>query len=413
MELPSHLETLRGLVAPQEAASRPEANAARELLDRLNSEEAAIETTELASLWREYDGLTWDDDFVELSDQQRVRARELAHAIDWFHRRLRVAREATYSAVALSHLVRGSSREEMLRDLESCRWAEKHEVLTRWHWCCEQKRQIAEGRSVNYPFLCNWGPREGRKNLDREFYPLLRFLPRLHRASGRKLLIEAFHGNRSNHRPDFDLCEPGVGLVGIEITEVLLNREAAHEQKCCERVVGAIERGLIGEGVLIEFLQRPSWKNLAEHSDALVAWVCDGLHGRTQTTSWLGRPCHRTDHFSGEGGRALVLHLKPTSQGAGVQVLDMSRVDGSAGPYAGSKVDRQVAEALVGRIQEKLQGPPPCIKPCLLLLYENTQLPVLQFDGIRTEVRLSLGSLPDSHFTEIWLMDDSKAVRLA
>lgn len=102
MELPSHLETLRGLFAPQEAASRPEAKAARELLDRLNSEEAAIETTELASLWREYDGLTWDDDFAELSDQQRARARELAYAIDGFHCRLRVAREATYSAVALS-----------------------------------------------------------------------------------------------------------------------------------------------------------------------------------------------------------------------------------------------------------------------------------------------------------------------
>jgi hypothetical protein len=231
---------------------RPEVGAAaRELLQRLDETEHALEATNLTVLRRKLDELFWDEDFAALSKEEKDRVGRVASAIQGFDAWLQRCRETTYTTVALSHVVRGSRREDVLHDLEGSRWAEKHAVLTRWAWCLETQREIAKGKTFNRPFLCEWGPREGLQKLDREFHILLRFLPLWARSCRRRALLE-IHRGLTHQSPDFDLRDELGALLGLEVTEVLLDvslvgASQAEEEKCREKVVGRLNAMLGAE----------------------------------------------------------------------------------------------------------------------------------------------------------------------
>ena len=82
------------------------------------------------------------------------------------------------------------TRDEILYELSSENWLNKHEVLTRWAWMKSQKA-LADKRRIrfNYLYECEVGERDGRQNLDREFYDFLHCLPEYSAQVGKEFLF--------------------------------------------------------------------------------------------------------------------------------------------------------------------------------------------------------------------------------
>lgn len=320
------------------------------------------------------------------------------------------AQELGYAAVALSHLIRGSSREQVLSDLGDSRWVERHQILTRWAWDRAQRKGIEAGQEFNLPFLGRVGPRNGRKRLDREFSTLLRFLMLYRPASRQDLLLANYQGD-TNLSPDFDLVDEAGKLLGLEVTELAGAEETYVEEEARERVESAIEASLLHRSVLLTVLTRPSWRDLEGCLGELLPWLQSVLKGEEKSVRQGCKEIFRT-RLGGKLPRALGVEIEARHGATDSRVGDLSGDNGSGRPWVGAEVEKRVSGWATKAISKKAKKPAPKTKPCVLVLYENSVLPLVDLRQVRRLVRDRLGPDFKSHFREIWITKEHEAVRL-
>ena len=91
--------------------------------------------------------------------------------------------------------------------------------------------------------------------------------------------------------------------------------------------------------------------------------------------------------------------------------LDISG-NGTGDGYEGEEVEYRIENAVTKRIGKKLTGPPPSFKPCLLLIYNNAQLPAVDYENSLKIAINEAGAGFQTHFKEIWLLDDQQCIQL-
>ncbi|MCX5841469.1 MAG: hypothetical protein NTY16_08460, partial [Deltaproteobacteria bacterium] len=63
-----------------------------------------------------------------------------------------------FTLIAIGHVIKGDSRDQIISELKKEDWFFKHEVLTRWFWMSAQKNAAQKGASFNKKYLCQVSP---------------------------------------------------------------------------------------------------------------------------------------------------------------------------------------------------------------------------------------------------------------
>jgi hypothetical protein len=298
---------------------------------------------------------------------------------------------------AFLFLADGRTRADILGQLSNASWEVRHEVLTRFEWCRQQREAMSRGKSFNRPFRGVVGPSNHRKTLDIEFHVLLRFLQHYQKATENELLLSLYRGN-TGEGPDFDVEDADGQVLGIEITQAFLSETSARERKDREKFKKGLRAAL--SDLSIQIWRRPSWSCLSKNVEKIVAALKDRTNQATQST-----PGATFQRFFPEMG--LKVCVKPKE--GPLRIFDLSGPDGDARGFAGLEVEEKLAKRVQGAIEKKLSGPAPVTKPCILVIYNNTGLPDPDFEVVSALVKKPPAVPSTSHFKEIWFVDEQRA----
>ena len=174
--------------------------------------------------------------------------------------------ELELNLMAHRHLIRGSSREDVLGEQRDEEWRQKHEVLTRWAWM-EAQRERSHSL-FEHLYQCRVGGWRRRQTLDREFYVLLKFVPALQKLDGREFLLV-----KKYDPPDFILEDPSSRTLGLEVTEAFPTRDYGFQEKCKEELFEYLDGRLSAQNLVLDIYKRPKWRRLRDNASVIAAEI--------------------------------------------------------------------------------------------------------------------------------------------
>jgi len=399
------LKDIREFIAKGTDVPKEELEASTALVSRLEGLCIEFSKTDRNRLLEELKGLTRKNEINELDELEGddlEKACELTSELSDIEQIERKIKSDTLTLIALNYLIKGTSGGKIRDELKKEPWIFRHEVLTRWSWVSAQKSAIQKGRSFNKPYLCEVGPRERRQNIDREFFTYLKFMPHYQARFQKGYLLQEYCGE-THMSPDFISVNEEGDQIGIEITEATESELHSFEAKQKERLMNELVREFRDHQCHFTIWSRPAWSILIEKLDELKSWlkrICEG----NEKPTWH----HRKDKYF-HPDLDLMISFKP--ERLSYLFTDISG-DGNGNGYEGNEIEYRTERAVSKRRSKKLSGPPPSVKPCLLVIYDNAQLPAADYKKI---VEIATGrSNTDfqTHFEEIWLLDNQQCTRL-
>ena len=397
----NYIKSLAALVQepPPDLASE-QLSAIQALLERRERAERDIASIDLFATQRELFDLTWSGDYDELSRDELKRACRLAHQRGTFFALLRDIRMTSFTLLALYYLVEGLRKKEIAERMSGSRWAERHQVHTRWAWCSAQQRADGTREIFSRIYMCEVGSREQRSKIDREFYALLHFLPHYQRRSRENLVLDSYRGDTSDS-PDFELVDDRGQRVGLEVTDAVRGERWYPEEISGERVLARLQAEFASDCLTLGILSRPSWSTLEGKIEEVVRWLHDVHEGNVS----------REPYFGNYRNSELELAVSLTHNETSLRVFCMG--DGGGLGSVGNADDRRVAEAFATRIEKKCKGPRPRLRPCILLVYDDVGVPVGEdYERVVELLHERIDWISGSNFSQIWLMDDQKCQRV-
>lgn len=300
--------------------------------------------------------------------------------------------DTLFSIQALALFVQNLDREEVLQHILNKPWIEQHEILTRWAWMKYQKEEIENETPFNCPYLCKVGRREGRKTLDREFDTFLLFLRSYCEDTDTEYLF--YEKLQSpNDPPDFVAEDKQGKKIGIEITEAPLNEESSYQEKQGEIVRKELKKDFPGLNCTIEPIasdDQIDWSNLLKNYEELKNWICQ-----------ISR---QTFYNSDLGIRMSIRRYEPES--------NSSIATGSPRPF-GYTDEYKASKAICNAIKKKVEkNSIPKIKPCILVIYENTGLTIADKRLVADLVSENLKAQWQRLYEEIWFVKGCTGERL-
>ena len=390
------------LITKETCAPAEELEAATILVSRFEKLCIDLAKKDKNRLLKELNGLTGENKIDDLEGDDLEKACELTSEISFIEQIERGIKSDTLNLIALNYLIKGTSGDEIRDALKDESWIFRHELLTRWSWVSAQKRAIQKGRSFNRPYLCEIGPRERRQTIDREFFIYLKFMPHYQARFQKGYLLHEYCGE-THTSPDFVSVNEEGDRIGIEVTEATESELDSFEAKQEERLMNELVKAFRDRQCHFTIWSRPAWSLLLENLDELKSWlkrICEGNEKPTRH--------HRKDkYFHPE--LDLMLSFKPES--LGYLFTDISG-DGNGNGYEGNEIEYRTERAVLNRISKKLSGPQPSVKPCLLVIYDNTQLPATDYRKIIEIATDKSNTDFQTHFEEIWLLDDQQSTQL-
>ncbi|MCY3870302.1 MAG: hypothetical protein OXG87_12145 [Gemmatimonadetes bacterium] len=286
---------------------------------------------------------------------------------------------------ALSLFVQGLDREEVLRHISNKSWIEQHEILTRWAWMTSQKEEIQKGTPFNSPYLCKVDRKVGRKTLDREFYTFRLFLPGYCKDTKTEYLFSE-KLQSSNDPPDFVAVDKQNNKIGIEITEAPLNEGSSYQEKQGEIVRQKLEEDFPRLNCIIGTVDgndQPDWAELLKNYEELSRWV--GKISGLDKSKIFHHP-----------------HLKIRVR---VSILKCSIEIPIGHRSAGNRDEHKASKAICKAIARKVEkNSTPKIKPCILVIYENTDLKIIDKKLVVDLVSENLEAQWQNLYEGVWLV---------
>ena len=353
-------------------------------------------------LLKELGGLTGTNKIDELEGDDLERACELTSELSDIEQIERKIKSDTLTLIAVNYLIKGTSGDKIREELKEETWFFRHEILTRWNWLSAQKRAIQKGRSFNRPYLCEVGPRDRRQNIDREFFTYLEFMPHYQARFQKGYLLHEYSGE-THTSPDFISANEEGEQIGVEVTEATESEVDSFEAKQKERLMNELVKEFKDCQCHFTIWSRPAWSLLLDNLNELKLWlkrICEGNEKPTRH--------HRKDKYF-HPDLDFMLSFKPESMG--YLFTDISG-DGDGNGYEGNEIEYRTERAVLKRISEKLSGPPPSVKPCLLVIYDNAQLPTADYKKIVGIASDESDTDFQTHFEGIWLLDDQQCTQL-
>lgn len=365
-----------------------EATAARSLLNEY--EDCKQKLSEF-----DEDKLVLEWDLIEDSCDDAVK---ISSKLEYINQLKRCCQVALLNIRALSLFVQGLDREEVLQHISNKPWIEQHEILTRWGWMTSQKDEIQKGKTFNHPYLCKVGSRVGRETLDREFYTFLSFLP----GYCKDIETEYFFCEKPcNDPPDFVVVDKQNNKIGIEVTEAPLE-ESNKQEKQGEIVRQKLKENFPGLNCTIEPIasnDQIGWSNLLKNYEELKSWICQ--------ISRLKK--YETFRNSDLG---IWVSVRKCTSGSNSLISTGYSSSGNRDEHKTSEAICKAIERKVERENKKLEkGIPPKI-PCILVIYENTNLLIADKRLVADLIAENLEAQWQRLYEEVWLVKGCKGERL-
>lgn len=309
--------------------------------------------------------------------------------------------EIYYTLVALSLFTKRIDRENVLHEFIADNWITKHEVLTRWTWMQNQEILKKKGEYFNCLYQCRVGPRNRVNKLDVEFHALLKFLPCYCKQVNNEFLCL-----NKGESPDFVVVDNQGNKIGIEITQAHLNNNCIFEEKQRDQFVNALEKELQGTSFHIVIWRRPAWSSLNKKFPFIKQWLFQEL-GKI------------SNQISGDKQK----YIELPSLNFEISVCDKIGPsvicfcdEGTGRGYTDGEVVDLCTDYMVVTINDKLSKKRPDIRPCILVIYLNTGLPLTEFQEFQ-EVKAELTSKIhfqdlQTHFDEVYIYDDNIVVKV-
>lgn len=307
-------------------------------------------------------------------------------------------RETTYTLRALEHFLKGDDRHKVLQRLSKEPWRTKHEVLSRYLWISSQHEERQKGRSFNRLYLCEVGSKIHRKTLDREYHILLRFLPQYCAIVGREYLV---YKKQKPPAPDFLLQAQNGEYLAVEITETTSGEQHSFEQKQREILNRRLMHDFKNKQLTLTFINRPNWSVLNKRYEKVREWLDNIL-------SELAFPeGEKTIDLRNDEIGILFWASKSDND---FLVFDMSG-EGSGAGYIGDSIEAKVCSSVLSIIRKKSEKRYESESPYILVIYDNTSLPDVNFELVSEKVRAQLASSKlQWSFSDVWLSDESSAI---
>lgn len=352
------------------------------------------------SLFNEYEGCKqklseFDEDKLvsewNLIEDSFDDAVKVSSKLEYINQLKRCCQVALLNIHALSFFVQNLDREEVLRHISNKHWIKQHEFLTRWAWMTSQKEEIQKGKSFNHPYLCKVGRRERRKTLDREFETFRLFLPGYCKDTATEYW---FYEKPCDDPPDFAAVDKQGNKIGIEITEAPLE-ESGLQAKKREEVVEKLAEDFQGLNCTIKPIasnDQIDWSSLLKNYEELKSWI---YH-----ISRLKR--YETFLNFDLGIRMSVRKYEP---GSNRSILTGYSSSGNRDEHKTSEAICKAIERKVERENKKLEkGITPKIKPCILVIYENTGLMLVDKRLVADLVSENLEARWQNLYEGVWLV---------
>jgi hypothetical protein len=341
-------------------------------------------------------------DVTELEGNDLEKACELTSDLSFAEGLAQSIQKDTLTLIALHYMMKGVSIEQIMADLNEEGWHFKHEILTRWCWSSAQKKATQKGRSFNRIYLCEVGPRERRQNIDREFFTYLKFMPYYQEHSKKGYLLSRYNGD-TQISPDFIAVNEEGYQIGIEVTEATESERASFETKQEDRLMNELVEEFKDIPCHFTIWSRPDWSFLLDNANELKSWlrrICEGKESLIRH--------HRKDKYYNPK-LDLMVSYKPEKLSS--LFTDISG-NGTGDGYEGNEIEYRIENAVTKRISKKLTSPPPSVKPCLLVIYDNAQLTAADYKRLFEIAINEAGTGFQTHFKEVWLLDDQQCLQL-
>lgn len=316
---------------------------------------------------------------------------KVSSKLEYINQLKRCCQVALLNIHALSLFVQNLDREEVLRYISNKHWIKRHEILTRWAWMTSQKEEIQKGKSFNHPYLCKVGRRERRKTLDREFEIFRLFLPGYCKDTATKYW---FYEKPCDDPPDFVAVDKQGNKIGIEITEAPLE-ESGLQAKKREEVVEKFAEDFPGLNCTIKPIasnDQIDWSSLLKNYEEFKSWIYQ--------ISRLKR--YEIFHNFDLGIRMSVRKYEPGS--------NRSILTGYSS--SGNRDEHKTSEAICKAIERKVEKENKKsekditlkIKPCILVIYENTGLMIVDKRLVADLVSENLEAQWQNLYEGVWLV---------
>ena len=211
-----------------------------------------------------------------------------------------------------------------------------------------QKEEIQKGTPFNSPYLCKVDPKLGRKTLEREFYTFRLFLPGYCKDTKTEYLFSE-KLQSPNDPPDFVAVDKQNNKIGIEITEAPLNEKSSYQEKQGEIVRQKLEEDFPGVPITIDVDDQPNWSELLKNYEELKSRL------------------HKGESFYNYNFK---IQIRAKSRSS-VIITSMPRSFGNTNEH---KASETICKAIEKKVEKNST---PKIKPCILVIYENTGLMIV------------------------------------
>ncbi len=299
--------------------------------------------------------------------------------------------DTLFSIHALSFFVQNLDREEVLQHISNKPWIEQHEILTRWAWMTSQKEEIQEEETFNHLYLCTVGRRVGRETIDREFYTFLLFLPGYCKDTETEYW---FYEKPCDDPPDFVVVDKQNNKIGIEITEAPLNETSSSQLKKREIVVQKLKEDFPGLNCSIGTVDgndQPDWSGLLNNYEELSRWV--GKISGLDKSKVFHNP-----------------HLKIRVR---MSILECRIEIPLCHRSYCNRDEHKASEAICKAIKKKVEkNRTPRIKPCILVIYENTDLIIENKKLVADLVSENLDAQWQNLYEGVWLVMKKRVFKI-
>lgn len=398
----SSIEILQEMIKNHPQGQEDEVIAAQSLLGQYEDSERQLRAFDKNTLLSEVDLIKNDENFPNFEGSKLENAINVLAKASELEELEHLLRDTMLSIYSMSFFVQKLKREQVCQYVSNEPWMEQHEVLTRWAWMTVQRDEKQKGRSFNHLYLCQVGSRLRRQNLDREFDIFRLFLPHYCRHAKREYLFYQ-KLTSPNDPPDFVAVDKKGNQLGIEITEAPLTETSSFEQKQREIVVSKLMNDFNQSKCTLTIWSRPSWTELLVNYDKLKNWIATLLS--SPQLFFLDK----VKRFSEPDLKVYVTVSKSDLE---FIAFDGSG-EGSGAMYCGDIIEHKVSESACKAICKKVKdSESPKINPCILVIYENTGLPNIDYKKVAELVSKMLGTQCHPLYEEVWLIDDQKGICL-
>ena len=237
----------------------------------------------------------------------------------------------------------------------------------------KKKRSRRKITSFNHLYLCQVGRKVRRKTLDREFDIFRLFLPGYCEDTETEYW---FYEKPCDDPPDFVAADKQGNKIGIEITEAPLNKWSSYQEKQGEIVKQKLEEDFPGVPITIDVDDQSNWSELLKNYEELKG---------------------RLDKGEGFCNYNFKIRTRAKSKSSRI-ITGMPR-------SFGNTVEHKASKAICKAIQKKVKkNSTPKIKPCILVIYENTDLMIVDKRLVADLVSENLEVRWQNLYEGVWLV---------